>query len=323
MTSADIHEIDLEITSHCNLHCPQCPRYDNHGNLNKYLVVDHLRYDQIKKNLDISRFNNLSRVIFEGDHGDALAHPEIMRFVRHFAQVPEVMIITNGSMRAPEWWRQLATTPNVRVTFSIDGLADTNNRYRINAQWDRIITNAKSYIQAGGYAVWKMLVFQHNQHQVAEVQKLAKELGFQDMRIEYTNRNWSAQGHHAVYVNNEYRYDIRISDQAPMARMPSAVAAIQRLNGPYQAPVCSWRKRGKIYINYRGHVLPCCMTSSQTWSPDISGQLWQRVVGNVDAIDLHHHDLVTILSSDFFRTRLPDSLASADRVHHVCVSNCS
>ena len=38
----------------------------------------------------------------------------------------------------------------------------------------------KSFINAGGSIPWEYLVFKHNQHQVEDAKKLAKELGFQE-----------------------------------------------------------------------------------------------------------------------------------------------
>ena len=52
----------------------------------------------------------------------------------------------------------------VKVTFGIDGLQDTNHLYRISTNFDKIIKNAKAFIDAGGFAKWHMLVFEHNEH---------------------------------------------------------------------------------------------------------------------------------------------------------------
>ena len=41
-----------------------------------------------------------------------------------------------------------------KINFSIDGLADTNPTYRVNANWDKVIENVKTFIKAGGPARW-------------------------------------------------------------------------------------------------------------------------------------------------------------------------
>ena len=64
------------------------------------------------------------------------------------------------------------------MTFSIDGLADTNKLYRIGINHERVMANAKAFIEAGGKARWKMIVFKHNEHQIDEAKQLAKDMGF-------------------------------------------------------------------------------------------------------------------------------------------------
>ena len=51
-----------------------------------------------------------------------------------------------------------------KINFSIDGLADTNPTYRVNANWDKVIENVKTFIKAGGLARWDYPVFGHNEH---------------------------------------------------------------------------------------------------------------------------------------------------------------
>ena len=66
---------------------------------------------------------------------------------------------------------------NVIMSFSIDGLEDTNHLYRQDVEWDKIMERAKKFIGAGGRAEWKFIIFRHNQHQVEEARSLSKELG--------------------------------------------------------------------------------------------------------------------------------------------------
>jgi MoaA/NifB/PqqE/SkfB family radical SAM enzyme len=85
-------------------------------------------------------------------------------------------------MRNPEWWSKLGTLltgdPDHWVTFSIDGLEDTNHIYRRNVKWDRLMANAKAFIEAGGRAHWDFLIFKHNEHQIEQARQLASQLGF-------------------------------------------------------------------------------------------------------------------------------------------------
>ena len=103
----------------------------------------------------------------------------------------KLSVITNGSVRSVDWWRQLAKV-TTSVRFGIDGLSDTHKIYRQNANWSMIIRNAKAFIEAGGYAIWDYLVFGHNEHQIEEARSLSEKLGFKEFIVKKTGRFFSA-----------------------------------------------------------------------------------------------------------------------------------
>jgi hypothetical protein len=74
------------------------------------------------------------------------------------------------------------------VVWGIDGLEDTHAVYRVNTDWNKIISNAKIFIQAGGRARWNMLAFKHNEHQIESCQELSKSLGFEVFEVKHTSR---------------------------------------------------------------------------------------------------------------------------------------
>ena len=94
-------------------------------------------------------------------------------------------------MQSTPWWSKLGklfNNPNDYVVFSIDGLEDTNSIYRVNVIWEKLINNAKAYINAGGSAHWDMLIYRHNQHQVNAVEKIARDMGFSWFRAKVSKR---------------------------------------------------------------------------------------------------------------------------------------
>ena len=76
--------VTLEITSYCNLHCPQCPRFDQNGFLDKHLTPTHLDFERFSKNFNLSQLPNLTEARFEGDFGDCMMHPKIIDFIKFF-----------------------------------------------------------------------------------------------------------------------------------------------------------------------------------------------------------------------------------------------
>ena len=88
---------------------------------------------------------------------------EIYQYLREVNPNISLAMHTNGSAREPAWWEKIAKA-KVKVTFGLDGLQDTNHYIGYSTNFDKIIKNAKAFIDAGGFAKWHMLVFEHNEH---------------------------------------------------------------------------------------------------------------------------------------------------------------
>lgn len=63
----DIQTLNLEITSHCNIKCPQCSRIDEDGELAEYVELEHWSRD-ILDNLEQGYFRRLENMLSQKDH---------------------------------------------------------------------------------------------------------------------------------------------------------------------------------------------------------------------------------------------------------------
>lgn len=187
-----VKTLHLESTDVCNAACPLCPR-ELDTNFDKS-IKHHLAVEQIKNLFSEEFIRNLDKMFMCGNYGDPAAGKHTLEIYRYFRQINPNIVLgmnTNGSLQSPAYWEELAsifTNPHDFVIWSIDGLEDTNHIYRINTQWHKIINNVKAYIAAGGNAQWDMLVYEHNQHQVDQVQELAKSMGFTWFRAKVSSR---------------------------------------------------------------------------------------------------------------------------------------
>ena len=92
---------------------------------------------------------------------------------------------TNGTLGNEDTWKNLAkfcNTSNRYITFSVDDIGEDNGKYRIGQTWDLIVRNMQTFINAGGVAKWKMVVFKHNKHKIDELKKVSEQLGFKSFR---------------------------------------------------------------------------------------------------------------------------------------------
>ena len=189
-----VKRLELEFNNTCFLYCGGCGRTFNPEleKAGKKLIS----LADIKRFFPPEFVAQLHYFLSCGNYGDPTAHPETLDILRYFREhgTKNVSISSNGASRSPEWWAELATIINGeggsrdniknyyggRVTFSIDGLADTNHLYRVGAKWDRIVENVTAFINAGGRARWQWIMMNHNEHQLEQAKAYAKDLGFSE-----------------------------------------------------------------------------------------------------------------------------------------------
>ena len=190
-----LSQMHIELTNACNAACPMCVRFHNNSPLARPdLEVGQITVDKFKKYFPPHIISKCDLILFCGVHGDPCVSRdmyEICEYIHECSTNTAVRVNTNGGMRKSEWWYKLGTlfakhrkdrtSGNFwQITFSIDGLQDTNHLYRRNVDWDTLIDNVKAYIDAGGGSAWDYLIFKHNEHQITTALEYSKELGFDE-----------------------------------------------------------------------------------------------------------------------------------------------
>ena len=187
----DIGLIQLEISNYCNAACPLCDREGEE--VKGYLNNSYLTIGQITKWFDYD-FKNLENIHFCGAYDEPTIHPDFLKIVEFFISKKPlaISIATNGGTKNKQFWEKLACLTSklkLKVTFGIDGLEDTNHIYRKNVKWKKLEENFRTFIKAGGHAVWQFILFEHNKHQLEEAKLKAKEEGFEKFRIVESSRS--------------------------------------------------------------------------------------------------------------------------------------
>ena len=270
----NITEFQIEVTTHCNAACPQCPRNINGGETNPYLKVGHLDRSLIDKTFTPELCNKLKQIFFCGSYGDPIVHPEFLNIVKDFRKKSKrlwIYIHTNGGARNTGWWEELAEVIGDygKIDFNIDGLGDTNYLYRRNVSFDKAMENAKAFIDSGGKAQWNFIVFKHNEHQVETAKMLSKLWGFENIVFRGTGRFLN---HKTLEKSNQWKVtpkkgkeyylkptDIKKYSNQSIENLPKLKEEYSNIKEYFnKTPIkCDALNGKKVVITGEGLVLPC------------------------------------------------------------------
>lgn len=295
----DIRHVHIELSSLCNARCPFCPRSLNGYPYNQGYAETNLSLADIKKVFDPAFISNLQEILINGNFGDFVMNPEsldIIGYWREHNQDLRLSVSTNGSARDKSFWSRLGQL-DMTVVFCLDGLEDTHHIYRQDTSYDLVMKNAQAFMAAGGRAVWKMIVFDHNRHQIEEAKRRAERMGFESIQIKETIRDegpvYDRQGHKIYTIKSDKDWPDRLSEQwiqehsihqATMSRQTEATGRVE-IN-------CQAERDGSIYLAADGHVYPCCWTgfSPKTFRPSTPYARWNEEISAY----IHHNHAPTV-----------------------------
>jgi len=334
LTPDNVYELQIDITSYCNSFCGACVRNINGGPVNSLVKLEHMSWDMWKEICNFCATQKVRLISFNGNFGDISSHPEFNEMLEYLyskTQDIKLSIHTNGGARNTTFWKTLSKIvykfPASYVTFSVDGLEDTNHIYRRGVDFNTVMRNAKAYISEGGPARWRMIVFDHNKNQLQEASQLAKKMGFFafnlnrsfDRNIELIEYKKMPAGVVTAPSKDEVdelrkQIDWYTDIGKPMAQLKELVS----INS-----TCPWQQDCKIQINQIGEVWPCCYFSMHTGKPDRRRFTWlddkiNKYGHNFNS--LQKHSLHKILNHEFFQTDLKENFSN--KLLPLCVEKC-
>ncbi|MCC6138229.1 MAG: radical SAM protein [Bdellovibrionaceae bacterium] len=318
----EIKNLQLDHTTSCNLMCPQCSRVVN-GQRKPLLPIAELTPADYTQLLD-QLVTPLETLLFCGNYGDVAASNTFLDSLRAIKQrtSAKITLMSNGSVRTKDWWQTLATVLDPqrdKVCFSIDGLKDTNSLYRVNSQFDKIIENAKAFINNGGRARWDFIAFQHNEHQIEEAQKLATSLGFYMFSLKRTSR-FIKDNHFresTSYTKTEAKLDIPSNPNLVSVAHKNFDGILKKHeswnNYVQETPInCKFKSSQTLFIDFNLQVWPCTWIAAPLYFFEESSSQKKQLLKVLDQFpqnfnSLRHHKLSEILNSTWYKSLLVES----------------
>jgi hypothetical protein len=288
-----------------------CLRNIHGGIENPNLILSDWTLKQFTSTFDQEVLTKIEHINFCGDFGDPIMNSDLAEMCHYAATINpdiEITINTNGSARTPMWWSNLAAALPKKhsVVFAIDGLSTTHSMYRIGTDYNMILRNATSFIEAGGKAEWMFIRFKHNEHEVETARALASTLKFERFNTKDSKRFGKA----VEFVDlKDYKQWVNEID-------------------------CFTLNDKELYIDANGYLMPCCLIGSflyanydvalyekykvidSTSVTSIARELQLEVfsiirdLGGLDALDSKMHSIKDIMSTDSWQTLMQTKWAN-------------
>lgn len=236
----------IEPTNICTLKCAGCARTRFIDQWPQHWKNCSLDIDQLLLFLDIDLTNK--HINLCGNYGDPIYHPEFIEFVKKLKRTGvRLNIVTNGSYRRADWWKNLTDLLDAQDTiyFSVDGIPENFTKYRKNADWDSIQTGMKIAATGACKTVWKYIPFKFNQNSIEQARALSDTMGMDEFMLDPSDR-----------------YDEITADLLP---------DLENMIGPRYDSMELWKKQKVIsaldpkcnagkehFITATGHYSSCC-----------------------------------------------------------------
>jgi MoaA/NifB/PqqE/SkfB family radical SAM enzyme len=302
----------IEISSKCTLRCPRCARQE----VPDSLINTELDLEFFKRNFTPEFIlANLEKITFCGDDGDPIYAHDLIPVICYIKSVKtvEIVIVTNGSHKKPEWWTELGSvlTEQDTVHFSVDGYDNqSNNVYRVNSDFVSIMLGIETLRATSKCRlVWAAIAFKFNEDQIDYMQSLAIKLGmdafqltkstkFGSMYPSYGNNDTLEPSKKFVSGSHRFERDVALLSSRGINNQVNAkniqlYKSIAESNGV--RPLCEIGNKG-LYIDAQGRLFPCCWVANR-YSHNTE---WQQLA---EQFNLHNRTLSDVVTDDFWETK--------------------
>ena len=286
--------VSIEPTTNCNLGCPECPS----GLKSFTRPTGNLDYDFYKRTVD--EIGDKLIYLYFYFQGEPYLHPKFLELVKYASQKNIYTVTsTNAHFLTERKARETVESGLDRILISIDGTTqETYEQYRIGGSLEKVIEGTKNLVRAKKdmksatpHIIFQFLVVKPNEHQIDELNILAKEIGVDEVKLKTAQIYDYKNGSDLIPTIDEFS---RYKKQ----RDGSYKIKNELLNH-------CWKLWHSCVITWDGKIVPCC------FDKDAQYQLG----------DLHSKSFSEIWTSDLYRSFRSRILKGRSEID-IC-TNCS
>lgn len=343
-------KLQVEIGNFCNAECLGCVRTSNDA-LQRIEHEGHffVEPDAFKNILLSETGKHIQQIEFCGNIDEPLAHPkffEILDVIYHFSPSMKIEIHTNGAVKDTAFHKKLgekilkfqqgdSVGSSSKVRYSIDGLADSVYTYRGLKNYNKIIENAKAYISTGAPAVWQMLTFPWNEHEVEQCKNLSREMGFDhfNVRIDRSHassrsKEWIDKFRSRDRKINKFK-DVMVTDDLIDSLESDRAEKYYNLREFDWSAVhnidCFFSNEKALFIDHKSRVWPCCFLANPEFRnkyqyAETVIKLYKKYGEHFN--NLKHNSFDSIMSNNWYAEELTSSWNEKHELQSGCMSQC-
>ena len=240
--------ISFEPTTSCNLRCPECP-----SGLRAFSrPTGMLKRDFFTETID-QLAGDLTYLVFYFQ-GEPYLNPQFLDMVQYAASKKiYTATSTNAHYLKDDVARRTVESGLDRLIISIDGTTqETYQQYRVGGRLDKVLEGARNVVRwkrelksRTPFIIFQFLVVRHNEHQIEEVQRLAEEIGVDQVRLKTAQvYDFENDPNQLIPTNNKF------------SRYKRGKDGKMQFKGNNQNHC--WRLWHDPVITWDGAVVPCC-----------------------------------------------------------------
>jgi MoaA/NifB/PqqE/SkfB family radical SAM enzyme len=273
-------KVTIAITTHCNLKCVVCPR--------TIRSIENMHMSE-EVFLKASAYFHGKTINILGI-GEPFMHPGIFDFLR-ICKSSNVHLTTNGTLLNEHRTKTLLQHPNLKeLAFSIDGVADSYDKVRINGNFSTVIDNLKRISSSRKRYPIITVNFVGMRSNIGDLPKLIDLLGKYVDKFHIIHPVADSELVALDHLNQDIVYATKMFNES--------ISIARKHNVKIELPHLGPRARGCIYpwsvpnIGIKGNVYPCHMLS-EIFNPMI------QFYNHYSMANVGNYSLGNIMDTDF------------------------
>ncbi|MEJ7611817.1 MAG: radical SAM/SPASM domain-containing protein [Ferruginibacter sp.] len=246
--------VSFEPTTSCNLRCPECP-----SGLRAFTrPTGMLKKDFFTETIDDIHKELLYLIFYF--QGEPYLNTSFLDMVRYATDKGiYTATSTNAHYLTEEAAKKTVESGLDRLIISIDGTTqETYKQYRVGGNIEKVKEGARNIVKwkkelksKTPFVIFQFLVVKHNEHQIADIKALAKEIGVDQVRFKTAQvYDYENDPNNLIPVNEKYSRYKKNADGSFKAKNKFA----NRCSKLWHANVITWD----------GLVVPCCFDKDAT-----------------------------------------------------------